>query len=279
MHACPIRQNDSPKEVSLVSSSCGYSHNKQIAKSLNVQEVVAPPWQICICVRPLNRTRYPNLKNIHKVAQWIENWRMVGADQLYMYHGDIAATIKHLLKVYEKEALPFVHTTDWSAIMNNVDPIVGDEAAINYCLYEHMMKCRHILVTSFDEVLLFGTKHKDLKGLLKDTFLQDNMQESGGFRITSVGSSSDREAHPSILMKSQAVLATASNYFIPLSGHPHFKVLGWQDVLTVPLNTFMDRQAPIDEDMKKAMAQAAVKRVAKALTHDKTKIKVEEKTL
>ena len=68
--------------------------------------------------------------------------RLMGADGLHFYVSALGEKAKKVLENYANEKLPYVHYKDWSTVGKHLEESVSDEAAINDCLYQNMMKYR-----------------------------------------------------------------------------------------------------------------------------------------
>ena len=135
--ACPVNETDSPDEVTLVSSQCGYSHNKMDVKKLDVQGVVTPPGDLGVCVRPLRRAA-----DDIELAVWFEYLRRLGADRVHIYVADPRQLDATVLTFYRNETLGMLSIKDWSVVERHVEKSVSDEAAINDCISSNIMSYR-----------------------------------------------------------------------------------------------------------------------------------------
>ena len=227
----------------------------------DVQGVVAPPWDIGICVRPINVTRHKAFRDNKKLAQWIEYYRMMGADQIYLYHSHITTSNRKLLDIYENETLNLLHDVDWTEVESQVELAVSDEAAVNHCLYSNMMKNIYLLIISFDEMLVFGETYKNLKQLVRSNYFKEQIHRSGGFRIFTPSHKVNDLVRHTMLIKAQSILATAANHFVPISGRPYFRILDATDVISVPHSQFMKISIPYHKAIITAMNKATTSRL------------------
>lgn len=234
--ACPIREQDAPTQVTLTSRPCGYSHNVQAVTALNTQGVVAPPWEVAVCTRPINVTRLGSRINIKDFTRWLEFWRANGAGELHLYVSEAGGKYEELLQEYQKEKLRFLKVVRWEEAERATEVVVSDEAAVNHCVMNNMMHDRYIVVTSFDAVLLFNAKYRNLKQFLRQEDVQHKFSTDGGFRVLPVELSSGLPERPVMILKSRHVLATAANHFIPLNGRPSFKILDPLDISAISVN-------------------------------------------
>lgn len=233
LFACPVRQEDNPTTITLATRPCVYSHNYLQVEHLNTQGVVAPPSDIAVCVRPINHTRQlyvtPEL-----LAQYVEYWRIMGAENVHLYVSSVSQPLDKLLGVYKQERVKFVDVTDWEVVERETELAVSDEAAVNHCLFKHMMDHRYIIITSMDDALMFGPRYFNVKQLLRDPAFQEQLDTDYGYRVSGLSRRRGPTRH-TMLVAPDALLASSANHFIPLSGQPSFKVLAPSYATTVPL--------------------------------------------
>ncbi len=265
--ACKVESDHRPKEVSLTLRPCGYSHNQMVVKALDTTGVVVPPMEIGLCLRPINFTS--RRMKTEDLAMFLEYWRIMGIHHIHLYYSNLPVKFKKLLQVYQKEALTFVTSSNWTYIHQMAEEVVSSEAAVNHCVMKNMMSYRYIIVTSLPYIPIFGDNKKfhNMKQVVRDPSFKSEIETKSGFRITKL----DDTPYETLIMRPRDVLATSAKHFIPLSAEPSFSILSpfnvvmqnmthlWQQDVIPGLNK--EQVTHLKETVKKA----ADKRIKRAM--------------
>jgi len=261
MFTCPVRENDNPSYVTFTTNKCGYSHNILPLMALQTQNVVEPPWELGVCVRPIDSFHVGNAENL---ARWIEFWRINGAGNVHIYTSN--DKLKKLLTAYQQEKLRLVDVVDWAVPTDQLERPVSDQAAVNHCILSNMMKNRYMIVVSYGTILLSSGKYQNLKQLVRDEQIQHSFNIHSGFRVQDVRQDQAAIGSPTLLLKSRHVLATAAQHFIPLVGRPAFKVLDPQDVAALPLSNIGEHHS--GQAIEQFLNKQAKRMIKKAYNND-----------
>ena len=254
---CPVPNDDLlPTQVTLTSRSCGYSHNYMKVELQDSSETEHLNGKRAVCVRPTMLSE-PELKTL--IARYIEYWRYMGIDQVFLYFSAITDPVKLLLKVYETDTQRILTSVDWTSIDKMTEHPVSAEAATNHCIMNNMMSYDYIIVASFDHIPVFLTNQTShLKQMIQDpTFLKE-IKIKSGFRI-----SGPSDNYSTFIVKPRDILATAANHFIPLSAKPSFQLLHPFDITMVSMGTlwFHDNRLRMAY-LKKEIDAAAIQKLS-----------------
>ena len=251
---CPVPRNDlPPTQVTLTSRLCGYSHNYmkvELPDTFGIEHVTG---KIAVCIRPVVLSDR-GLKTL--IARFLEYWRYIGVDHVYLYYSTISAGMKVLLKVYESDSERILTDVDWAKIDKMTEEPVSAEAAVNHCIMNNMMSYSYIIVTSFDQIPVFLTnKTSNFKDVIEDpTFLKE-IESKSGFRI-----SGPSDVYSTFIIKPGDILATAAKHFIPLSAKTSFQILHPFDVTMVPMETLWFKDSILGH-VKKVIDAAAIQKL------------------
>ena len=252
--SCPVTSQDVPRHVTFTVRPCGYSHNLLEVQALDTQGVVVPPWEVGVCVRPINVTRLGVNIDVKNLTRWLEFWRMNGVGDIHLYVSHASGAYQQLFEEYQREKFNLLRVVHWDKVERDTEVVVSDEAAVNHCLHKNMMRNRYILITSYDNVLLFNSRFKNLKQFLRDTEVQDRFSKFAGFRILPVEKTNGMSERPTMLVKSRHILATAAIHFIPLNGRSTFKILDPLDVAAAPLTKMVQQDSNLGMDQYLSLA-------------------------
>lgn len=267
--ACPIRKQDNPKDVTMVIRSCGYSHNLFKLSHLNVQGVQAPPQDLAVCLRPIKEPLQTELlTNPENLIMWFEYMKLMGVDRVFVYNTNDTKQNKAITKMYKQEPLTYVEFSDWLKVSKHVDGIVSEEAAINHCLFENMMKFNNIIVASVDDWIVPGEKFDNLKQFVRSEEYKNGIESYVGYRIPLQRQDKDSESNTrtsrSFIMNPRGVLGLAANHFIPLRERAFFLELKQSMMSVANLNKFKS------QDVYWRLSGALRKEVQPRLRHLKT---------
>ena len=227
--AAPIGERH-PKQLSLTFRQCGYTHNYMPVKSLDFNSMMTIPYQVAVCVRPLDLS---GLEQDSSFVQFLEYWMHMGVNRMLLYDTGISQTKTSMLKKSKTENSWFLRVFNWNTIDKMTEIPVSDEAAVNHCVMNSLTSYRYIIVTSYDLVPVFvARKYNDLTQFVADPEFVESIENKSGFRI-----SGPETRNPTFVMKPKDVLATAANHFIPLSAKPSFSTLHPFDLTMLPLKT------------------------------------------
>lgn len=239
---CPVRPQDNPKTVTLVSSQCSFSHNFFNVSAMHSEDVVVPRKDIGICTRPLVNSA----ASVSQITQWIEYLKYQGADALHIYVTNVNHQLDQLLHRYADDVFPFVTATNWTAVSSVVEAVVSAEAAINHCVYDNIMKYRYILVISPFDFPVFNEYPSDLKQLVRDGSFKDAMHAYGGYRL----SGGTEQGSPAMVLESEMFLAAAANHFMALTKRPYFRRLDERTVWIGNLTHVKRRNGKLLEELQ-----------------------------
>ena len=227
--SCAVATDDTPQEVSLTLSLCGFSHNVLRVTHMNVQQgVVTPSRRVGVCVRPISQSRLDaHGMTTQRVALWLEYLRSLGADKVHTYVATISQPMQRLVDFYHNETFSILSSYNWTAVDMNVDLVVSDEAAVNHCIYHNMMAYEYIIVLSIQQWLGFSGSFDNLKQMVGSDEFESKMSVYGGLRIRSF----DEDTRQMFIVKPRLVLATAARHFIALMGRTSFHVMDAKDVV------------------------------------------------
>ncbi|XP_075157503.1 uncharacterized protein LOC142230760 [Haematobia irritans] len=161
---CPVSEehkNWIPKTVSLVSSPCD--------KATNNVKVFYEPLQeneekkgFAVCVKGLD---YPYVDMSHRLVEFIETLRSLGADKVMMYKLQVHPNTTKVLKYYEEKGLleyrPFSLSSEVSNLKhyrhmeiskNGFAYILHEVIPYNDCLYRNMYRFNYVAVIDVDEI-------------------------------------------------------------------------------------------------------------------------------
>lgn len=254
--ACPVRKEDKPTEVSIVSRPCGYSHNFLRVQQLDVQGVVEPPWDVGVCVRPIGHEPVDQ----RELFTWLEYMRMLGVGHVVLYISKETTELRQLLKYYENEVLKLVKVVKWNVMEENLETMVSSEAAVNHCIYTNMMKFKYIVVTSVNHWPSFGP-HRNYKQLVRDQTFLKKVTTFGGFRLKHCLEDDHGGSRKDFIVKSRRVLATAAEYFVALSSTPYFRMLNQKEICMMNKHeietnpSFITNKEGLDTIVAKRIAQ------------------------
>lgn len=247
--------------MSLVTKPCATSLNQQLIFKHNPKMTTLK--NLGICVRPLKKTMLASERGILKFIYWIEFWRYMGADNVFLYGGQEHDKYRKILKYFAEKEDKFVETMDWTAVSSRVDTRVSDTTAINHCVYKHMMTHRYLLIISFDQVIMIQKKNTILSDVLHDQTVQKLLHIRGGILLKSRKPHFENKYDPiqqSLLLQSDLILAVSPDNFIGLTNPEKWETQDHQKlehVLAAPLSIFLHKGNVDGEHIRKSIAERA----------------------
>ncbi|XP_013396338.1 uncharacterized protein LOC106163325 isoform X2 [Lingula anatina] len=224
--ACPLRNEDNPKAVTMVTRSCGYSHNMVSLSHLDLLGVQVPQRDVAVCVHVVNQSLLPSAyEDPNALIMWVEYLTLMGIDKIFMYHAYLGEKNQKVVKQYKNELLSDIEFTDWNNVTRNLDHVVASEAGINHCLYKNLMLFHNIIVMTVEDWLIPGDGIANIKQVVRSTDFHEDMDNNIGFRIHSTKMESREHTSKSFVVRPRKVLAFSANHFIPLSEKVSFQYL------------------------------------------------------
>ncbi|CAH1791137.1 unnamed protein product [Owenia fusiformis] len=263
--SCPIRQEDNPTDVTMATRACGYSHTLMKLHHFGFQGVVPPPYDVGVCVRPINESNYWRTDvDAQNFIMWVEYMKLLGADGIHLYTSNITEKNTKALKGYSNEKLKYLFKSEWKTVESKLERIVSDEAAMNDCIYKNMLKYKSILVTSINKWITMNGHFSNFKQMVRSDDFASKIKENGGYRITKDSPDSTDKTFPtnnaqSMIVKPSKVLALAANHFIPHLSNPRFNELSSGVISATHLSHFV--QTPSFNKHRATLQKAVYKRI------------------
>ncbi|KAM7350268.1 uncharacterized protein ACRADG_008883 [Cochliomyia hominivorax] len=190
--SCPVMEDKIPKTISLVAAPCDTATNN-VRVTYQPLETNETRKDFAVCVKGLD---YPHVDTSHRLVEYIETLRSLGAEKITMYKLQIHPNSTKVLEYYENtgylEYRPMSLSTSvsnlqdyrhlemekngWSYILHEVIPY-------NDCLYRNMYRYNYVAVVDTDEVLMpLGniTNWRDLMDF-GETITTDNCQNFASY--------------------------------------------------------------------------------------------------
>lgn len=233
--ACPLQKKSplsstvsnritEPDYVSLVHSSCGFSHNKLTLSSAS--NIKVPHHSIGVCVRPFNGQDFNDIK-IKQLQTWLEYYRLMSVTHVHLYvsgfdevkYTKLKDKISHLASLRE-----------WGRIVENVEEVTSNEAAMNDCLYNNMNSREYTIVVNYDQLPILSDNTQDMYHVLKK--IHSELEVSHGIKIEST----EIQSPPTLVLYTKSILTTAAGYFVPLNKNIAFNILNKEDIIMTTLD-------------------------------------------
>lgn len=225
---CPLMESDQPQRMSLVSSRCGYYHNSVPVSPGIFGSNMASKSRVGLCVRP-ESPHFPNdVKRAKHVAEWLEYYRSMGADRIYVYTPFKSSGPQKVFDTYQEMNRSFLVAKDWTIMGEKFESSVYSEAAVNDCILRATTMHTYVLIVSLDQWISIKREHDSLNELLDTGVLREKLNKYGGLRISNTAGEK-----PAILLDPSHILGSAANHLIPFDRRPSFRVLDQRDVVAL----------------------------------------------
>ncbi|XP_065365627.1 uncharacterized protein LOC135958662 [Calliphora vicina] len=165
-----------PRSVSLVTSPCDKATNNVLVTYQPLKEEEAKQ-KFVVCVKGLD---YPYVDMSHRLVEYIETMRSLGADKVVMYklqvHPNTTKVLQHYVDSGYLEYRPFSLSTKVSNLpgfrhmqidKNGFSYVLHEVIPYNDCFYRHMYRYEYVAVLDVDEIPMPLGNYRNWHDLVK----------------------------------------------------------------------------------------------------------------
>ncbi|KAH9375836.1 hypothetical protein HPB48_002305 [Haemaphysalis longicornis] len=156
-----------------------------------------------VCVKPV----YGDQMTLHKVAEFIAHYRVVGARTFFLYDLAMSAELKALLAVFQSAGIDVTVVHSKLPVNSTLTFMYGQMEVLEDCIYRSTAKSEWFLYVDYDE-LIMPLRLPTLPGILNITGTRMGSARVGSIIFQSRSYCQEYGANISSIAKGEAPLAT-----------------------------------------------------------------------